>query len=981
MIRGLTLCVLLFAFAYACATADGTGQSDRVFIDAETALAVRFGSDWRTRSQEQLSSALIALAESLPVGGAIDLPRSVDCATLDFRRIADGIQVTGGHGGTVIFGGGQRGLELMFSRLSQEIAPGLPRSLDKIDVSYRGRALVSADPKNISVFGEPSAPASDLFALFNQGAIKIKADTKNCAWICGDGAFGAHTVTADARVDDSLFLWFGINWPFADYNQHWNPKNAGRDWVKSNAQLHFNLHGGGQGTRIYEMIETSYGNPGPTAVFENCDGTAIYHGSTERSSSQGPGVYWLHDCHNVQLGLRGINGFSGNNGDPNLSDAARDLTVEGGSGNILHAIRTWSNANEMSIWNNDPALQMWMVCTQYEITGTDNALRFAVTPFSGKPTAEYLKANDPLEKAEKVFKLRELKLKSGGRVKELKNPDTVEQLVEKVKRGRHLDDVPLNATAEETFRVGAADLANGDKPGVKLPAPPRVPPTNAPRTRREIAFTQSPEFGKELLALGADPTGMKPSDDAFSQLMYGMGRDQLQVLIDEAGKLEAESVHLRDERDAKQRPLAKDDKEHRSQIDQDYGPKLKELQARIAANWVRIDGRGGRKKGEKAISRLEIPAGTFSLKRPLYILVPVGSVFGAGPEKTILKTDQAIHAIKMQVPCTIGNFTVEGGTVGLALTGSPHDGEASPVFHSYIYGQNFYNITFRNQSFAGMQIGNDEEGLMGGSEHDQNKYVDLKFIKTGSYGIYFNVGMLDKWLCLHAEFEGQKKAGIAAQFTNLIHGCVIDSSFRNIDGPGIDFFGGNVEIGYRPWQPWIDGCEFIECGSKERFAVEEGIAELSAFTHNKITTKQKTIAGGYAGSAEICEDNVIDVNLIEGAPAIKLRGVRTISVDRANGEVLRDVKANGPLVFANDADQQDALFEKTKKNLAARGRPFVQKWDTNPMAHELAPSNGWVHPFVLYHCEFANQKHGYELLNVDVNSGNVRETIDLSKFE
>lgn len=91
--------------------------------------------------------------------------------------------------------------------------------------------------------------------------------------------------------------------------------------MKSNTQLHFNLHGGGQGTRLYEMIETSYGNPGPTAVFENAKGLAIYHGSTERGSSQGPGVYHLKNCEGVQLGLRGINAFGSNNGDPRNADA------------------------------------------------------------------------------------------------------------------------------------------------------------------------------------------------------------------------------------------------------------------------------------------------------------------------------------------------------------------------------------------------------------------------------------------------------------------------------------------------------------------------------------------------------------------------------------------------------------------------------------------------------------------------------------
>ena len=36
-------------------------------------------------------------------------------------------------------------------------------------------------------------------------------------------------------------------------------------------------------------------------------------------------------------------------------------------------------------------------------------------------------------------------------------------------------------------------------------------------------------------------------------------------------------------------------------------------------------------------------------------------------------------------------------------------------------------------------------------------------------------------------------------------------------------------------------------------------------------------AGGYAGSPQICQDNVIDVKLNANAPALKLRAVRTIN--------------------------------------------------------------------------------------------------------
>jgi hypothetical protein len=270
---------------------------------------------------------------------------------------------------------------------------------------------------------------------------------------------------------------------------------------------------------------------------------------------------------------------------------------------------------------------------------------------------------------------------------------------------------------------------------------------------------------------------------------------------------------------------------------------------------------------------------------------------------------------------------------------------------------------------------------MGGAEHDQNKYVDLKFENTGDYGICMNGSMLDKWLVLHSEFRGQKKAGIAVKFNNLIHGMVVGCKFENIAGPGVDTFGGNVEIGYRPWQVWIDGCEFLECGNEREPAVEMGITELSAFTHNRIVTKEKKVAGGYAGSPQIFEDCTIDVQLVDGAPGVKLRGVRLESVVRANGHVVRNLKSNGALVFVNDANSQQEHFTKTIAKLTAEGKPHVTKWDTNTMAGKLAPKNGWVHPFVFYRSQVGEQTFAYSLLNVDFETGRIKDRVELADFE
>ena len=986
------------------------------FISAERGLAARFGDKWQLANRTELSTAITEMAHTLEVGGALDLG-DVACGALDFRGVADGVKITGGRDGAVVFGSGQHGISLMFSQLDQRVEDGVPRSLTKLDPHRPDRQFAAKDWafKDGALFGEKLGPMSDYLALFCSGGIRIKADVKHCAWIAGDNAFGDHVVTAEARVDDSLFLWFGLNWNFRDFNAHWtDPK---MDWLKRGTQMHFDLKGGGSGTRLYHMIETNYGNPGAGVILENAKGLAVMHGSTERSSAQGPGVYWLRNCEDTLLGLRGINAFGSNGGDPRIADANRDITIEGGRGNVLYAMRTWSNANEVSLWNSDPALQQWCVASQYGQQGVADTLRYAVTPYYNRPTAEWLAAFDVKAHAQAIYEKRAAFLRKDWEKKKTDSEkkkqildapepvphESVERLTAKIKTGRHLNcpgDIEMNATDEETFMLGRTDLTTAK---AKVPAPPDVPPTDAPRTRMPIAFTQQPDFGKALLAAGADPTGRRPSDDAFANVMYGMTRAELQKLLDEADGYDKAiwAMHAGHEdqlKAAREKPEFKDLRAKISDVTQRIGARKeaaksaattreKELSRAIEeAKKAKDDAKRNQLEAAKDLAeraarsgsvRLEIPAGTFLLKQPLYLLGGISGMWGTG-EKSVLKTDAPIHLVKMQERTTVAQVTFEGGTVGLALTGADHHyGEGSPTKKAYIAGENFYALTFRNQTLAGMLIGNDDPGIMGGAEHDQNKYVDLRFENTGDYGICMNGSMLDKWLVLHSEFHGQRKAGIAVKYNNLIHGMIVGSRFENISGPGVDTFGGNVEIGYRPWEVWIDQCEFIECGNEREPAVEMGITELSAFTHSKIITRKKQVACGYAGSPQIFEDCEINVSLAAGSPAVKLRAVRTESVVRANGHVIRNVNANGPLAFVNDANTQTEHFAKTVAMLTERGKPHVTKWDTNPMTTTLAPKNGWVHPFLIHSSEFGGEKHAYSLLNVDVDAGKVKSRVDL----
>ena len=930
-------------------TTDGT-----VFVDAEKALGRLYGCvPLSSLPPEVVSSTVVWLAEGLPPGGAIDLPRNVACGVLDFRRVADGVQITRGHGGRLILGPGQHGIQMVLMDLDQEIAAAPCAAEAAVGPAPPVPAAPATQPARTVAILDPSVrPASDLLALFCTGRIHIKSDVRNCAWIAGANAFGRKVVTADARVDDCLFLWFGVNWPFHDYNAHRDPKNAGRNWL-DNAQMWFDCKGGGQGTRLYLMVETNYGNPGPGVVLENCTGMALYHGSTERASSQGPGVYWLKNCRNVQLGLRGLNAFA--SWGPRGANPTRDITVEGGRGNILHAVRSWNHASEATLVNSDPELQVWMTSLEFEAEGLqrDGTLRFACTPRHQAPSPELLATVKPQarELAEQVLRERGLAV----------TPQRLADMQRQILTGRTYF-APFNASHEETFVYGRVDLtkALGSLPdGRTLPAPPSVPTANAPRLRRPLAFTRAAGFGQALLDAGADPTGTKPSDDAFAKRMFDMTRDQVEKHYQDALAAGREYERAL----AEGNPAARD-------------AALAKAHAAADQLWPKAG-----RKGRTPRPPIEVPPGTFLLTRPLIVWTN-GFFMGAGPDRTILKAEGDFPVIKQVACTTIGNFTVEGGRTGLAITGVDHNSRLPAPLKSYIAAGNYYNITFRNQSFAGLHLGNEDITVMGGAEFDQNKFVDLRFHNTGDYGIYNNSGMVDKFLILHGDFQGQKKAGMAFRFNFLCKMGVFGCTFRNIDGPGIDLMTGCPQVTdkdfvLRPSIIAVDQCEFDECGSEARAALDQGYSSLTSFTHSRITTRGKTIKTGYIGAAQIIEDIDIDVKVPDDAPAVVLRAVRNNTDARANGQVLRDVRAGGPVVFTNDANDHNEVFEASRiKRGFGKGRNI--DWDRNPAVHQFPPPNGWVHPFVFYNCRFGDMTYGYALLNVDPKRNRILSEVDLA---
>ncbi len=944
-----------------------------VFIDAEVSLEQRFGASWTRVGGPDLSAEIVRLAESLPPGGAIHLPKSVASGELDFRRIADDVQITGGRDGAIILGGGQEGIQMLFSGLTLQVDQGIKRPLEKL----RPVQLVALDFKDVSAFDKSGKPMSGLLAMFCDGGIHVNSDVKDCAWICGTNAFGEQTVTADARLDNSLFLWFGLNWNFKDYNAHLDPKRQGLDWSK-HTQMHMNLHGGGQGTRFYVMVETNYGNPGSGVILENAKGVALYQGTTERGSSQGPGVYHLKNCENVQLGLRGINAFARTDHYFRCAMPSHDLTIEGGKGNILHGVRFWGHAMDETIVSSDPSLQVWACSFQFETKGIEapGILRFAVNPGDQLPDKAWLAAHEGKFSEYADWQIGEWRKQFKVPAGDPAEAGVRKQYLERFARGR-FHDTPMTAAREQALVVNGTDCT---KAGVNLPAvpaPPAVPATDAPRLERPLAFTQAAGFGKALLDAGADPTGKQASDDAFAKVMYGTTRAEVTKWMTEGDELDAAFRKARAAKDNEGMDRAKKG--------------LDALMLMFRPEIVTKDDKGKDRKSLAPREAIELPAGRFRLAHPL-LMVTWTTMFGAGPDKTTLFTDNAenivIRRLGPQGGGTIANLTVQGGRAGIAFLGADHHDPVSPTRHSYVAGSNVFNIHFKDQSFAGLWVGNDKPDVMGGAEHDQNKYVQITFENTGDYGIYMNQNMLDKWLCLNSTFHGQKKAGVRIRFNNVIKGAVIGCRFENITGPGFDCFGGNPEISYTPSLLFMDQCEFIECGNATEPALEMGHATLSALCHTTVKTASREIACGVRSAAQIYDEITVDVKLPAGAPAVQMRAARDISTARANGHTVRKFTASGQLTFVNDSNTRLEQYDATMKKVIASARerqalghdvpaPGPINFDNNPLQHTRPPASGWNNPFFFHQCVFGEEKLPHHLVNADTMAGKAINSIAL----
>lgn len=393
-------------------------------------------------------------------------------------------------------------------------------------------------PKNIQIIGgvgETMYLTGDVKSVLFFGS-EYNIDTKLYKARLSEGSFKIQTRSVIGMSDaDSVYIISNIG--VIAVNGKW--KNVTGVWIRynseaqrdPNASMNLNLQGTGQNCKILHAIEMNQGNQKPALLLENADGFALANGSTESTSSyDGRPIYEIRNSKNVYLGHRRF--FSGRGPYPKTDTTwrnkaffdgcrtipscwekwheanlwmtnclnanklnskncwkgwpTRSLKVIGGSNNILDNIVDLGNALKYSFELYEPDLQLWSLIGEAELLLPEDKKSIpmlSVTPLCGI-TRDYSRA---------VFV----------------EPRDISK------------EVPFGMYANNQFY----DLS---KPGTTIPAsvswpiPPTYPKCDIPKAP-SLLYKRAANFGLELIKAGADPKGIKASDEAFSKVAQDFG--------------------------------------------------------------------------------------------------------------------------------------------------------------------------------------------------------------------------------------------------------------------------------------------------------------------------------------------------------------------------------------------------------------------------------------------------------------------------
>ncbi len=342
--------------------------------------------------------------------------------------------------------------------------------------------------------------------------------------VIADAEYAVNTKSNNASLADSYIINGKGDLNLGDYSNSYIIGNIGAVkaegnwhdvtgvWIRYNHEHHrtetpslwFKLNGSGRNVKILCAIEHNQGNERPAVVVENADGMALAHGSTESTSSYDfRPVYQLKDCRNVYLGHRRL--FSGGRG-PRGSGSHPDdwieacrgdeycwqgwptmgLEIAGGESNIIDNFVGISNPRYFSIKSTDPKLKMFSVCTEDTIV---------LSPGENPNIFLYSVVQNSM--------------------------DNIPYHEDDWQEPRLIDDRYIcsqkTSDGEVDYTQPGASGAGGC-----IPAPPSYPKCDIPKPP-ELLYKKASNFGATLIAAGADPTGARPSDDAFAKVAAQSG--------------------------------------------------------------------------------------------------------------------------------------------------------------------------------------------------------------------------------------------------------------------------------------------------------------------------------------------------------------------------------------------------------------------------------------------------------------------------
>jgi hypothetical protein len=275
---------------------------------------------------------------------------------------------------------------------------------------------------------------------------------------------------------------------------------------------------------------------------------------------------------------------------------------------------------------------------------------------------------------------------------------------------------PVEIQSEIIFKYNDQDLTGSAAGTVQPPAPPEFMSTGASGlalSRIESPrYLQKANYGAAALAAGADPLGKRSSSAAFEKVLAEKGALELPAgtfLIDRTIVLDVDKA----ERNGMKKLLA--------------GQGMQRTIIRM--------------------TRTDVPA-----------VKIVGGPAGRAKTDADVAPDQKLHGVT--------DATITGGKWGIDVT----------CF--YNAAMRFVNVTITNSSQAGIMSGDGNVGsiagtLCGSPEFDQDRFINVKCINTGDYGIYLNNIMIDKQFFLRCSFENLRKAGICANFTHMFNGSIL----------------------------------------------------------------------------------------------------------------------------------------------------------------------------------------------------------------